>query len=136
MESSQSFIARIALLTGGLTPAQIPDEPLGVVGCILARSSHGWLRGVDPLLVWETDEETGERYQVTAYMRCVISERAPELPAWDGVSRGLTGIGDPIGLDPVEERAAEYGRWMVLTDGDCSDVSARECAARNAQERS
>jgi hypothetical protein len=52
------------------------------------------------------------------------------------VSRGLTGIGDPVGLDTLEERAAEYGRWMVLTDGDCSDVSARECAARNAQERS
>ena len=136
METAASFIARIARATGGLTPSQIPDEPLSVVGCILARSPHGWLRGVDPILVWETDEETGERHQVTAYMRYVISERGQDLPAWDGVSRGLTAIGDPIGLDTMPERAAQYGRWMVLTDGDCSDVSARECAARNAQERS
>lgn len=131
MESAQSFIARIALLTGGLTPAQIPDEPLGVVGCILARSPHGWLRGVDPLLVWETNTETQENYQTTVYMRWVISERGPDLPAWDGVSRGLTGVGDPVGLDTLEERAARHGRWMVLTDGDCSEVSASECAMLN-----
>lgn len=134
METAASFIARIARATGGLTPSQIPDEPLGVVGCSFARSSHGWLRGVDPILVWETDEETRERHQVTAYMRYVLSERGPDLPAWDGASRGLTGIGDPVGLDPVEEQAAEHGRWMVLTDGDCSDVSARECEARNKAE--